>query len=366
MDDYYSVDTIGSFEAGLARDHPGLVRRFALPNATAGGRTCHGLHLSTAHDAGRDALAIIGGVHGCEWGSSEIALNVVQMLAQAADRRGGLKFGRKTFPAAALAALLAQRDLFVVPCVNPDGRHRSRTEFGRALWRKNCNPAHSGGDPERVGVDINRNFDFLFEPEAYAPDAGLSASGDPGNPFYRGPSAFSEPESRNVRWLLDQHPTMPIRWFVDLHCSGPSISYVWNVDEAQQADPAMSFRNPQHDGQRGRSGDPQVYGEFLAGADAIEMHRLAGRFAGDLQAVRGQLYPHGPAFQVAPFSGTSHDYAYARHLVDSTRPKVYAFCVEWGERTHPAVPEMRRIIADVSAGLIGLALATLEPPDGPA
>jgi murein tripeptide amidase MpaA len=49
----------------------------------------------------------------------------------------------------------------VFPDINPDGRNYSQTMV--ALWRKNRNPAASGGQPNKIGVDVNRNYDFLWD-----------------------------------------------------------------------------------------------------------------------------------------------------------------------------------------------------------
>ena len=47
----------------------------------------------------------------------------------------------------------------------------------------------------------------------------------------RGPSAASEPETRNVTWLLDQYPT--VTDFIDVHSFGEKILYNWGDDDDQ-------------------------------------------------------------------------------------------------------------------------------------
>lgn len=81
--------------------------------------------------------------------------------------------------------LLNEREIYVVPCVNPDGYeyNRSQAPGGGGLWRKNRRSV-GGGD---VGVDLNRNYPFQW--------GGPGASTDPGSETYRGPSAGSEPET---------------------------------------------------------------------------------------------------------------------------------------------------------------------------
>lgn len=352
---YYSVAAVELITSNLKTKHPGLAKVIKLPFASFEERISHAVHLSTDHTAGRDTVMIIAGVHGNEWGSCEIALNLAVDLLKAYEAGAGLAYCNKHFDAEQIKALLDERDVVIFPLVNPDGRHHSQTAIGDVQWRKNRNPAHSGGDPARVGVDINRNFDFLFDLAAFDAGAGVSSSEDTAYSTYQGPHPFSEAETKNVRWLFDQFPA--VRWFVDLHCVGQVIRYVWSDDDAQAHTVSMNFRNPQHDGQRGVSAGG--YGEFLATADETRLQALAQRFVDDVQAVHGTLYSAGPAFELTPYSGTSHDYAYSRHLRDSSQRKVLSFYIEWGTIDYqPLWSDMVPVIVEVSAGLIGFCLAT--------
>ena len=55
-----------------------------------------------------------------------------------------------------------------------------------------------------------------------------------------GHGAASEPETRNVIWLLDRYPQ--IRYFVDLHAYGETILHSWGTDENQSDDPHDELR----------------------------------------------------------------------------------------------------------------------------
>jgi murein tripeptide amidase MpaA len=350
--DYYNVVEVEQAAVNLAAAYPALARSIALPHTTFKSRQSTALHLSTG--AGRPAIMFIAGLHGAEWGSCEIALNVAADLLAAYDGQAGLRYGNKDFTGRQIKHLLDQRDIVIFPLVNPDGRHRSQTEPGRGLWRKNVGPGPTRG---AEGVDINRNFDFLFNLGSFAPLSGVSASIDPVSECYQGSAPFSEPETQNVRWLLDQFPSTA--WFVDIHCVGQVIRYVWTDDDAQDNDPGMNFLNPVHDGKRGAPGTG--YGEFLPTADLLDLKALARRFVDDLKAVGGTQYSDGPAFEGVPFSGTSHDYAYSRHLTNPASKKVLSFYVEWGRLDpQPAWSDMETIIKEVSAGLIGFGLATID------
>ncbi len=95
---------------------------------------------------------------------------------------------------AAIKFLVDNRELYFVPVVNPDGYVYNQTTDpnGGGLWRKNRAPT----TVDCFGVDLNRNYGF-----GYATDNNCS-SPDPCSNVYRGPQAFSEPESQAIRDLL--------------------------------------------------------------------------------------------------------------------------------------------------------------------
>jgi len=89
--------------------------------------------------------------------------------------------------------LVDHREIYFVPVVNPDGYVYNQTTNpeGRGYWRKNRR--NNGGNC--FGVDLNRNYSY-----GYGLDSGSSAN--PCAETYRGPSAFSEPETQAVRDLI--------------------------------------------------------------------------------------------------------------------------------------------------------------------
>lgn len=96
--------------------------------------------------------------------------------------------------------LINQRQIYFVPVVNPDGYvyNQAINPNGGGLWRKN---RRENGD-NCFGVDLNRNYSFGW---------GLN-SGSSSNPCsntFRGPAAFSEPETAAVRDLIQTiHPSI--------------------------------------------------------------------------------------------------------------------------------------------------------------
>ena len=82
--------------------------------------------------------------------------------------------------------LIDERELYFIPCVNPDGYefNRSNSPNGGGLWRKNRRDNGNG----TYGVDLNRNYATFWS----APNGGSSSS--PSSETYRGAAPFSEPE----------------------------------------------------------------------------------------------------------------------------------------------------------------------------
>ncbi|MFF2075909.1 M14 family metallopeptidase [Kitasatospora sp. NPDC058162] len=354
---YLNITEVESAVTSLATAYPGTAQLITLPDPSIEGRTAHALQIGRPAPVPKDCVMLIGGVHAREWGSCEILVHFAADLLEALQAGTGLGYGGISFTAQQVQDLLLRLDLVVFPLVNPDGRLHSQTVD--AMWRKNRNPANSGGssNPDCIGIDLNRNYDFLFDfPTAFAPTATPQVSTSPCDRYvYEGPSAFSEPETRNVRWLLDRYPRT--RWFVDVHSYSQDMLYNWGDDENQSDDPGMNFRNPQYDGKRGLPGD--AYAEYIPKDDADTALELATAFCQGVQGVRGTAYKPLTGFHLYPTSGTSDDYVYSRHFVDPGRGKVLGFTVEWGVKSfHPPWAEMEKIVLDVDAGLVQFCLAT--------
>ena len=88
-------------------------------------------------------------------------------------------------------------ELYFIPFINPDGYayNEQTNPNGGGMWRKN---RRDNGDGTH-GVDPNRNYGYMW---------GLDDNGsspNPGDETYRGPSAFSEPEIKNVRDFCVAH-----------------------------------------------------------------------------------------------------------------------------------------------------------------
>jgi len=87
--------------------------------------------------------------------------------------------------------LVDNLEIYFLPVVNPDGYqyNDSIAPDGGGMWRKNRKHL-SGG---QIGVDLNRNFGYKWGYD------DIGSSPYPEDETYRGPNAFSEPETQIVR-----------------------------------------------------------------------------------------------------------------------------------------------------------------------
>jgi murein tripeptide amidase MpaA len=371
MSGYLNIAEVESAIANLAGAHPSLCRLIAMPNQTyeqaqaGSGVVSHALSISAAPTGTVDAVLILGGVHAREWGSCEILINLATDLITAYLAGAGLSYGPVTIAASTVAQIIEQRELVLFPLVNPDGRAYSQANDQNNLngWRKNRNPASSGGDAAKIGVDVNRNYDFLwnfdvdFSPAAYSgASANFLASDDPSNDVFHGQHPFSEPENQNVKWLADQFPR--VRWFLDAHSYSQLMMYSWGDSPDQSSNPSENFQNAAYNGMRGTT----TYGEYVPADDEKTASVLAQALVATTSAVNGNIYQAEQDFSLYATSGASDDYMYSRSWVDPALTKVLAFTLEWGKEFHPLWPMMEPIITEVTAGLIVFCAGTFVPP----
>lgn len=348
---YLNVEEIESAMEAAAVANPGLCELIALPNTTFEGRASHAVRIAGGMAANRIGVLFIGGAHAREWGSSDILIAFMENIINAYKSNTGVSFQGKSFTAPEIQQLVETLDIFIFPDVNPDGKAfcQSGTD-----WRKNRRPLN--GD---IGVDINRNYDFLWDANLYFDPSlyfGYLYSTSSGN--YHGPSPFSEAETQNVKWLLDNYPN--ISFFMDLHSYGQKIMYVWGNDENQTITMEENFSNSAYNAQRGLSGD--AYGEFIFEFDCQKIVNTANRMRDALYAVRGKSYSIGQIFnQVGVSAGDSAPYVFSRHFIDSTRRKIFGYGIEWGQSFQPNPSEMTNIIDDISAAITEFCLCASEP-----
>tara|TARA_B110000879_G_C11165632_1_gene511075 strand:- start:30 stop:2423 length:2394 start_codon:yes stop_codon:yes gene_type:complete len=118
--------------------------------------------------------------------------------------------------------LVDNTEMYFMPCVNPDGYlwNQSTDPDGGGLWRKN-RYADENGDVK--GVDLNRNYGFEWGVD----DQGSSPNAN--SDTYRGPSAFSEPETKAVRDFANQHQ---FQIALNYHTFGNLLIHPWGFSDS--------------------------------------------------------------------------------------------------------------------------------------
>lgn len=322
-----------------------------LPNNSWEGRTSHAIRIG-APGAEKIGVYVIGGLHAREWGSSDILVRLIGDLTQAYRTNHSLTYGGKTFSAADVQRIVNGLNLYVFPQANPDGRLYSMTSD--IWWRKNRRP---DADPNHVGVDLNRNYDFLWNfPAYFSPSAPIQSSTDPASDVYIGPSVESEPETRNVVSIGESRTD--IRFFVDVHSYSQLLLYAWGDDELQTSDPAKNFHNPAYDHQRGVAGD--AYSEYIPTADRDLEAALGNRMKAAIAAAGGPAYTVESSYDLYPTSGTSTERWIKKHYLDRGNGKVHGYTIEWGTEFQPPWSEMANIVEQICAGLLDLCLGILD------
>ncbi len=190
--------------------------------------------------------------------------------------------------------LVNNREMYFVPCFNPDGYEYNHTTDpnGGGMWRKN---RRANGDGT-FGVDLNRNFGFAW---------GYDNNGSspiPGDETYRGPSAFSEPESQAIRnlALLKNYKT-----HFNLHSYQNAFLYPWGYINQQTPD-STTYRE----------------------------------FASDMAGYNGFTYGTSGEILGYKSNGTVRDWMYGEQTV---KQKTFGYTVEIGSSSDGFWPPQSRI-----------------------
>lgn len=339
---YMTADEVEDALKNMSKQHPNLMTLIELPNPTWEDRVSHAVRLGAAENLDRPGVLFTGSMHAREWGGSDICVSFLINLINAYINGVPLQYGGKVFATQQVRTILEKIHVFVFPDVNPDGKNYSQTVY--PMWRKNRNP-NIEVNPQNPGVDLNRNFHFLW-------DSGIGTSANPASSVYKGSHPLSEPEIKNVSYLFDTYPN--IRYYVDIHSYSELILYSWGDDDNQTTDSAQDFSNPAYDGKRGVLED-QKYREFISPMDEIIAVGLAQRMNDALAAVRGgRGYTVQESSGLYPTTATSSDYAFSRNLTDTTKTKVQGWTIEFGKEFIPPFSEMRKIIKDVCSAMTEL------------
>ncbi|MEJ7809908.1 MAG: M14 family metallopeptidase, partial [Gemmatimonadaceae bacterium] len=259
---------IAYFLDSLARTNPRV--HLDTLGLSVEGRPILAAKVGASGDASsRPNVLFVATYHAREWAAPEMALRLLAYLARA--------------PGSDLRAdsLVARRDVWIVPVVNPDGYEYTFTTD--RLWRKNRRPNADG----TFGVDLNRNHAYVWALD----NAGSSPA--PAAETYRGRSAESEPETKAIANFSRAHPPV---LSVSYHSFTGLVLYPWGYRFGRLANDLGIFR-------------------ALAGTDIqpAVRDRLSG-------SPRDHYHP-APGWNLYPTNGEYTDWAYAEQ-------RTLAFTVE--------------------------------------
>ena len=252
---YHSYAELETDLAALQKQYPDLARVYDL-GLSLEKRHIRALKISSQPSGGqtKPEVLFLGCHHAREWISVEVPYHLGKYLLEnyALDPE--------------VRRLVDGAAIWIVPLVNPDGLEYTIQYY--RYWRKN---RRDNGDGS-FGIDINRNYGFQWG----ADDVGSSA--DSFSEIFRGPAAFSEPETRAVR---DFFLSRNIRSLISYHSFSQTIMYPWGYTLQPAAkDSAMSA--------------------------------IAARMAALIQAVNGRTYAYGESSQELYLTnGELTDWAYA-------------------------------------------------------
>jgi hypothetical protein len=237
--DYPDLLTITDIGDSYLKNNPG--RHDGHHQIPDGGYDIYALNATASNSARtseeKGKMLVTSGVHAREWAPPELLGRFVELLVRGYDDDPEVTW------------IMHHTEVHAILYVNPDGRFVAE-RYPELYWRKNLHPVRCGGGYD-YGVDLNRNFDFVWGERS-------GASSNPCADDYHGTEAESEPETKALadysRGLFpegqrkaDPEGDMSVPYgedntgvYIDIHSSGGYVYYPWgHRDAASPDDDAM-------------------------------------------------------------------------------------------------------------------------------
>ncbi len=208
-------------------------------------------------------------------------------------------------------------EMYFVPFINPDGYYynESTNPKGGGMWRKNMRKTSDS----TFGIDLNRNYGYQWGYNNTGSSPSMQSE------TYRGPSAFSEPETQVMRdYCIKRH----FKATLNYHAYGNYLIYPWGND--------------------------------LAGTSCIDSTEYKD-FAELL--TEENFYTAGTCMQTLKYTvnGNSDDWMYGEQ---TDKNKIYAFTPEVGSGSYGFWPPINEIVPycdinirqNINLALIGMGL----------
>ena len=200
---YHNYAELTTAMRDLADKNPDIVKMSSIVK-TSEGRDIWALRITSNFDNAtqKPAAIFMGGHHAREHLSVEMPLMLAQHLVSQ-YRAGNEK----------VVGLINNRDIHIIPVVNPDGMEYDIKDGSYKMWRKNRKRNADG----TYGVDLNRNY-------AYQWGTGGSSS-NPNSETYKGTAPFSEIESLAIKNYVEKYENINI--LLSVHSYSKLILYPW-------------------------------------------------------------------------------------------------------------------------------------------
>jgi len=178
---FHTYDEIAADAAAVQAAHPDIAKRFSIGKSYQG-RELWAMKISdhVGTDEPEPEVLFDGGTHSDEHMGVEMVLKIMHWLTDG--------YGKD----ARITRIVQQREIWLVFSVNPDGAAFDIKDGKFHHWRKNRQPIPGSTS---IGTDLNRNFGYHW-------GGGGKTSTNPQAITYRGPKAFSAPETRAMRDFL--------------------------------------------------------------------------------------------------------------------------------------------------------------------
>jgi carboxypeptidase T len=214
---YHNYAELSAVVDQVVADHPSIAREMSLGTSHEG-RTIMAVKISdnVASDEAEPEILFNSQQHAREHLTVEMAIYLLNLFTDGygSDSR--------------VTNVVNTREIWIVPTVNPDGSEYDVATGSYRSWRKNRQP-NSGSS--NVGTDLNRNWSYNW-------GCCGGSSGSTGSDTYRGPSAFSAPETSRLRDFVNSRVVggvQQIKANIDFHTYSQLVLWPFGYTTANTA-----------------------------------------------------------------------------------------------------------------------------------
>ncbi len=210
---YHSYESMTAELGEIVENHSDIVSMFSI-ETTYEGRDIWAVKISdnpNLDEADEPDVLYMGAHHGNEKPSYEVLIYFINYVVgkyyEVGDEGNRVRY------------VVNNRELYIVPMVNPDGVEANKRKSQEPNYGPLGNPLPDIGVGDPVGVDLNRNYDYMWN-IIYPPS-------DTANPYsntYQGESAFCELETQAVRDFVNNHDFV---LSLSYHTYSELILYPW-------------------------------------------------------------------------------------------------------------------------------------------